>query len=136
MADLVPVPVSVQLVSGPYVNATFGETVSAGMAVYRDSANSQKLMKTDTNVAGKKDCYGVTLDAGDADETGRVAISGAVINLGVTLGVGTLYLASETAGGIQPVADLGAGEDVIVVGIGQTADNFLVHVWDSAVAKA
>ena len=136
MADLVPAAGSITWLSGPRETRTAGEAFAAGASVFIDTSNSNKMMKSDSNASGKKDSRGIALDpsTGDGDSV-QVALSGSRINLGVTLGVGTIYMASETPGGIQPSADFGSGEDLILLGAGETAAIFAVHIWVPGITK-
>ena len=136
MADLSPAAASIQLISGQRVSVTFGATITAGQVLYLDGSDN-KAKLADADAAGKKTVYGIALDSGSDGDTGDVALSGSVINLAVTVGVGTPYFLSSNAGGICPLADVGTGEDVDFLGVGKTAGGQLaVHIFNSGIAHA
>ncbi len=135
MAALVPVPLSIQLVSGPYEDRTLGASVTAGQAVYLDATDSS-VKVADSDASGKKTVRGIALDGGSQGDPCRVALDGSVINLGCTLGVGTPYFLGATAGAIVPLADVGSSGDLDILGAGSTAALFKVHIWNSAIAHA
>ncbi len=136
MADLSPAASSLTLLSGPSEDRVCGEAITAGQCVYLDAADSEEAKVADANAAGKKTVKGIALDPGSEGDTIRIALSGSRIVLGDTLGVGTPYFLSSNAGGICPLADVGSGEDLVVVGAGETAAILSVHIWNSAIAHA
>lgn len=99
---------------------TAGEAVTAGQAVYRSSTTA-KWMKADSNSA-----------TAEANRATAIAVTGSAANqpvvvqksgditIGATLTAGTAYYLSDTAGGLCPVADVGSGEAVCLVGIAKT----------------
>lgn len=99
---------------------TAGETITAGMPVYKD-VSSKRFMKADSNsaVPGATVAYGIALHASLLYQPLTVQKSGD-ITIGATLTAGSAYYLSETAGGIQPVADVGAGENVCVLGFAKS----------------
>jgi hypothetical protein len=95
-----------------------GEAVTQGQPIYLDPATS-KYLKADANVDAKIAVGGIVLTPGGAGGFPTIAISG-LINLGATLTVGTIYVLSDTAGGIMPAADLSAGDNVVILGTAVT----------------
>lgn len=97
-----------------------GETITAGQPVYKDAA-SKRFMKADSNsaVPGASVAYGVALHGSLLYQPLTVQKSGD-ITIGAALTAGSAYYLSETAGGIQPVADVGAGENVCVLGFAKS----------------
>jgi hypothetical protein len=124
-ADLTVTAANVALVSGNSESGTAGATITAGQAVYLDSADS-RLKLCDAGAATTDDLYGIALHASLAGQPLAVQRAG-VINLGATLVVGEVYMISETAGAICPVADIVAGDFVTMVGVALTAANLQLH---------
>jgi len=99
---------------------TAGEAVTAGQAVYRSSTTA-KWMKADSNSATTeaKRATAIAVTGSAANQPIVVQKSGD-ITIGATLTAGTAYYLSDTAGGLCPVADVGSGEAVCLVGIAKT----------------
>lgn len=125
----------------PYAGAsaewgTFGETVTAGMAVYQSSTDD-KYYKLDANdstkipAAGK--FWGIALTGGAAGQPAKVQ-TGGDINPGGTVVVGTVYVAGATAGDIAPVSDLTTGWYTNVIGVGVTSSKIRMSLLASGVA--
>lgn len=98
-----------------------GEAITAGQAVYR-SSTTKKLMKADSNGASAeiRTPIGIALNGGALDQPIKFQKSGD-ITIGATLTPGVAYYLSDTAGGICPVADIGAGEYVCLIGLASSA---------------
>lgn len=94
-----------------------GETITAGKAVYK-SSTSKKWMLADSNsaTAEAKIAGGIALNGASLNQPLSVLTSGKV-TIGATLTAGSPYYLSETAGGIQPAADLASGENVCQIGL-------------------
>jgi hypothetical protein len=93
-----------------------GETVTAGQAVYLDPT-VKKWLKADSNsaTAAAKKAGGIALNGAALNQPLVIATDGPV-TMGATMVAGSPYYLSETPGGIQPSADLGAGENVCLIG--------------------
>ena len=135
MADLTISANAITLVSGPSEYRVLAENAGAGVPVYV-TGSTGTVGVADSNVDGKQTVRGITVGAGSMGDTVQVALPGAVLNLGATLGVGTLYSLSTNAGKIQPVADLTTGETVSLLGAGQTAALFLLNIWNTGIVHA
>lgn len=96
---------------------TLGETVTAGQVLYK-SSTTNKWMKADNNsvIAEAKVPKGIALNGGAINQPVEVHLAGP-LTIGATLTAGTAYYLSDTPGGICPVADVGAGEDVALLGV-------------------
>lgn len=120
MADITITATSVKRVSGAVHNQNnFGETVTAGMPVYLKVADA-KWYKIDNNVDAATSGVGATatgiaLNGGAVDQPAVVLTSGDV-DIGATVVVGEVYVASQTAGGIAPHGDLASGNFVTYIG--------------------
>lgn len=94
-----------------------GETITAGMAVYKAAATG-KWMKADADGSGEAHTAGgISLTGSSLNQPIVVQTSGD-ITLGATLTANTPYfLSGAAAGGICPIADVGAGEYLQEIGI-------------------
>jgi hypothetical protein len=93
-----------------------GETITAGMAVYK--ASTGLWMKADSNSATAlaRAATAIAMTGSSANQPIVVQKSGS-LTLGATMTAGIAYYLSDTAGGICPVADVGAAEYVDVIGV-------------------
>jgi len=105
-----------------------GETITAGQTVYRSSTTS-KYMKADSNsgTAEAKTARGIALN-GAADGQPLMIQKAGEITIGATLTAGAAYYLSETAGGIQPAADLGSGENVCLLGLAKSTSVLVLDI--------
>ena len=122
MTDISITPGSVTWVSGVrWETGMGGEAGTAGQAVYLDTTtNTLKLTDGDNDATSV--FKGVLLDTMVSGRPCIYAPPGAVINIGGTVVLGTVYVFSLTAGGIAPWADLGTGDYVTIVFIGATSN--------------
>ncbi len=99
---------------------TAGEAITAGQAVYK-SSTTKKWMLADSNsaTAEARQAGGIALNAASLNQPVDVQ-KGGDITIGATLTAGTAYYLSDTAGAICPVADVGAGEYVCLLGLAKT----------------
>lgn len=128
-ANVVPVAGAHNIVSGQLDVA--GETVTAGGSAYKSSTDG-KWYKADANdTAAKAECLGVFANSASTNQpvtvvTGRVAY-------GAILEAGKIYVVSNTAGGIDPVDDLGTSAYTTVVGYGLSTTVMNVQPFASGV---
>lgn len=113
----------------------YGAAVTAGQTVYADTADSNKFKPADADsaTAAVRTTRGIALNSGSNNQPAAVQIEGP-ITIGATVTVGTIYVQSDTAGGIMPAADLEAGDFVTVIGIGISASQIDVKIHVSGVA--
>lgn len=109
-------------------NGTAGETITAGQPVYK-SSTTNKYMKADSNsgTAEAKTARGIALNGAASGQPLQILLKGDV-TIGATLTAGSRYYLSETAGGIQPEADLGAGENVCLLGLAKSTTVLAVNI--------
>jgi hypothetical protein len=122
MTDLVITAASVTWVGGvrPIVGQG-GEAGTPGQPVYLDTTtNTYKLTDGDLDAASV--CAGILLDTMVSGRPCLIAPPGAVINIGATVTLGTVYVCSLTAGGVAPWADLSTGDYVTILFIGATSN--------------
>jgi hypothetical protein len=134
MVDITITPTSV--IAG--ANATklrgvCGETIAAGKTVYQDPA-TKKFMLSDTNSAtlDARKPLGVALNGGAINQPVEVQTAGD-ITIGATLVAGTDYYASDTPGGICPRADVGATENVVLIGLARSTTVLALDIQISGV---
>lgn len=135
MADLVITAANVVAGSTSTVeNGTLGATVTAGQAMYLDSADSRwKLADSNSATAAVRVPAGIALNGGATGQPVRVLREGA-ITIGATMTAGVVYYASDTPGGICPVADIGSGEYATIIGIATSTTVLEVDIHASGVA--
>ncbi len=116
MADITITAANVAAGAGSQVDqGTAGATVTAGQVVYLD-ATTRKYLLADSNGTGTRVPNGIALNGASNNQPLSVLRSGPV-TIGATLTAGTAYYLSDTAGGICPVADVGAAENVVLIGM-------------------
>lgn len=105
-----------------------GEAITAGQAVYRSATtNKWMLADSDSATAAAKKANGIALNGAALNQPISVLKSGD-ITIGATLTAGTAYYLSNTPGGICPVADVGAGEDVCLLGLAKSTTVLAVAI--------
>lgn len=119
MADLGVTAANCMAVAGspPPLLGLAGETITAGKPVYLASAtNLWMLADSNSATAEARQATALALTGSSAGQPIAVMRSGDV-TLGAVLTAGTAYYLSDTAGGICPLADVGAGEYVCLIGV-------------------
>ncbi|MCA0025476.1 MULTISPECIES: hypothetical protein [unclassified Mesorhizobium] len=112
-----------------------GEAITAGQPVYR-SSTTKKLMKAHSNGASAeiRTPIGVALNGGAVDQPIKVQ-KGGDVTIGATLTPGVAYYLSDTPGGICPVADIGTGEYVCLIGLAKSASVLALDIRYTGVAN-
>ncbi len=110
------------------ISGVAGETIAAGKAVYKSSATG-KWMLADSNsaTAEARQAQGIALTGSSLNQPLTIHRSGD-ITIGGTLVAGTAYYLSDTPGGICPVADVGAGEYVCLLGLAKSTTVLAVSI--------
>ena len=129
MADVTVTAASVLAGSNARIDhGRAGATITAGQVVYKENATGlYKLADSNSATAEVKTPEGIALN-GAANGQPLAVHQGGDITIGGTLVAGTAYYLSETPGGIQPAADLGAGELVSQLGIAKTTAILSVNI--------
>lgn len=101
-------------------DALAGESITAGKAVYLASA-TKKLMLADSNSATPeaRRATGIALNSAALNQP-VVYQTGGDITIGATLTPGQAVYLSDTPGGLCPLADVGAGEYVCLLGLAKS----------------
>jgi len=121
MTDLAITPANVvAAANAPIEGGTAGEALAAGKLVYK-SSTTKKWMLADTNSATQeaRKPAGIALNAAALNQPVDVQTAGDIV-IGATLVAGDAYYASDTPGGICPRADVGATENVVLVGLARS----------------
>lgn len=134
MSDLSITAANVLAGSGAIIErGTAGATVTAGQVVYKAASDSKfKLADSNSGTAEIQLPYGIALNGASSGQPLSVLTKGP-ITIGATLVAGTAYYLSETPGGIEPVADLGSGEQVSQLGIASSTTVLQVAIVKSGV---
>lgn len=135
MANLTITPANV--VAGSNVlteNGLAGESIAAGAIVYF-SPTTKRFLLADSNsaIAAAREARGVALNTAAAGQPLTVARSGDVA-FGTIFAAGTAYYLSDTPGAICPVADVGAGEYVCLLGLARSSSVLALNVQFAGVA--
>ncbi len=138
MAAISVTPGSVLRVDGEVINGFLaGATITAGMAVYVDSAGAVQI-GTNATAAGSgvgAQLVGTALNGGSAGQPIQILKTGGTVNIGGTVAVGKQYCMG-TGGTIIPVDDIAGSEYVTTYGVGLTAANIKTGIVVSGVAAA
>lgn len=136
MADIVITPADVVASDGAVKEtALAGETITAGKAVYK-SPTTKKWMLADSNsaTAAAKVADGIALNGASLNQPLTVIKQGD-LTVSTVLTAGSTYFLSDTAGGICPDADVGAGENVCQLGVAKSTSVLAVKVFAPGVAR-
>lgn len=100
-----------------------GATITAGQAVYLDTATTGEWLLADSDsatvIARGSARFGIALNGASDGQPLAVQTEG-LITIGGTLVAGVAYYLSDTPGGICPFADLATGDYVTLVGVATT----------------
>lgn len=105
-----------------------------GNSVYRKTSDGL-YWNTDASAAATNTTGGVAVTTGVAGDPGAIVPPGNDVNLGATLTVGEVYVASENAGKFKLHSALVSGEFVTVQGVAKTAALLRFDPIISGVAK-
>lgn len=115
-----------------YSDGTSGATITAGMAVYVDASDSNKIKIADvTTSAATATVKGIALTGSSSGQPVRYQ-TGGTVDIGGTVVVGTIYVLSAS-GAISPAADLITNDYVSVIGVAVTANNIQLKINNSGV---
>lgn len=111
--------------------------ITAGQSVYQSAANGVNvgLHDADNAAADVSALYGVALNGAALGQPVVVQIGGD-ITIGATVTVGAIYLGSDTAGGIRPVADKNTGDKVTILGYGKSATVITLDIRNPGIVSA
>lgn len=136
MTDLTITPASVIAGAGAVLeNGTAGATITAGQAVYLDTATTGKyqLADCDSATAAARVARGIALNGASAGQPLQIAKSGPV-TIGATLTPGVTYCLSATPGGVAPAADITTGDYPCILGLAASASVLNLDIQSAGVA--
>lgn len=108
-------------------NGTLGATVTTGQVVYKSSTTGfWALADNNAATAEVRTATGIALNGGATGQPVRVLRSGD-LTLNAVLTAGTAYYLSES-GGICPLADIGAAEFVVLLGLAKSTTVLAVDI--------
>ncbi|MGO8211841.1 hypothetical protein ACC782_33715 [Rhizobium ruizarguesonis] len=135
MADLVITAANVLAASNAERdNGIAGETIAAGKAIYL-AATTNRWMLADSNSATveARQAKAIALNGASVGQPVSFQKSGD-ITIGATLVAGTAYYLSDTPGGICPLADVGTGEYVCLLGLAKSTSVLAIGIQFPGVA--
>jgi hypothetical protein len=128
MADLTITATSVvKGANAKTIEGTAGATIAAGQAVYRDAATGNYLLADSNGAAAARIPGGIALNGAAVNQPVEILTEGDV-TIGATLTAGTDYWLSDTPGGIAPRADVGAGENAVLIGVASSTSVLSVDI--------
>lgn len=114
----------------------FGETVTAGQAVYQKASDGKFYKAKASLTATEAACVGIARNGGSAGQPAFFQTSG-TIAIGGTTVAGTIYCVSAgTAGDIVPWADLASTNYVTILGVGDGLGNIVMGINVTGIAHA
>lgn len=109
-----------------------GAAITAGQALYLDTTTDTWKLADANGAAALNVLGGIALTSAAAGQPVFVATDG-TLDPGFTVGIGSVYILSGTAGGIAPVADLTTGWKTSIVGVGITASQLRLRIYNALV---
>ena len=119
MASITVTPASVAKVSGNTKTVTSGATITAGQAIYKDTADGNKYKAAINSALASCEAEGIALNGASNGQPVEMQMDG-IIAIGGTVVVGTTYVVGGTAGAIAPNGDLTSGKYKTLIGVGNT----------------
>lgn len=113
-------------------SGTAGGTVTAGQTIYKDTDG--RLKQGDANASATTGAIiGVSVSGASAGQPLFYTDFDPDFTPGATVTKGTVYVASETAAGIAPVADLASGWHVTIIGVGKASNKMYLKIVASGI---
>lgn len=118
-------------------SGTAGASITAGMPVYIDTANSNVIKPTDSDASDLASTVaGIALHAAGSGQPIQYATDGAV-TYNAVLTAGKVYVAGGgTAGDINPVADLTTNWRTSIIGVALSTTSLRLRIYNSLVSNA
>lgn len=129
--DLTLTTTAIKWISGtqPIYGLLASVALTAGQVVYQDPADSLIKAARANAAATVTNVLGILLQAANAGGQTIIAPPGARINVGATAVAGTNYcISAGAAGAIAPWADLGTGNYVVNLFIGEGTNNVNIAI--------
>ena len=136
MTDLDPIEADVAAAAdATVIQGKSGGTILQGQPVYLNTSSRYVLADTDASAEAAV-VAGISLNS-TTDGQSIDLISAGTLTVGAaSVGVGTVYVLSGTAGKIAPAVDLANGDFTTVLGIGLTSTTIKIGIIVGGVAKA
>ena len=110
-----------------------GATITAGMVLYKDSANSDVLKAADCDgTALTATVAGIAVNGGGVGQPIKYIKAGDY-DPGFTVVVGAIYVMGGTAGVMQLASDLAQDDYVTLIGVGTSASSVHLTLYNSGV---
>lgn len=134
MVDIAVTAANVAQSTGANIKSgTTGAAVTAGQSLYIDTANSNVLKLADADdTALTATVCGIAINTAASGQIVNYQSQG-TINPGGTAVVGTIYVASGTAGGIAPSTDLASSDYTTIIGVGTASNAIALRILVSGV---
>jgi len=135
MADLNITAAQVQ----PSTNAEFfastsEATITAGQVCYNNTATSKINLADADNTSTTATVKGIALNSASNLQPLKLQTAGTIIiGASAAITAGTVFVLSDTAGGIKPATDLSAGDYVSIIGVGDDSDGIVLGINNSGV---
>lgn len=114
---------------------TAGATIQAGQAVYKSSTtNTILLADSNSATAEARTADGIALNGGATGQPIEYQTSGD-LTMNAVLTANTAYFLSDSPGGICPIADVGAGEYLQLLGIAKSTTVLMVLLATTGVSN-
>jgi hypothetical protein len=122
MSDLSVTPANVLPGAGASTDSGMsGAAITAGQPIYKASGGALYPTDADSATVDAREMDGIALNsAPGAGQPVTYMKPGGEITIGATMTAGVTYYLSGTAGGICPLADVGATEYLSIVGIAKS----------------
>lgn len=98
-----------------------GETITAGQAIYKKSADSKYYKAQCDGTAEEAQVAGIAINGATAGQSVTFVSSGDLTMGSAFAAAGKTVVASATAGGIAPIGDLTTGNYLTIVGYTKSA---------------
>lgn len=135
MADLTITAGNCLTIDGTYDTGIAGASITAGQPLYKDTANSSVLKLADADSSSlTATVAGIALHAAGTGQPIRYQVTG-TITIGATLTAGKIYVASATAGGIAPSADLTTNWRTSILGVATSTTVLTLKIYNSDTAN-
>jgi len=118
-------------------NGYAGETITQGMPVYKAADGYWYKADSNSATALARVANGIAANAASQYQPIDVLLPGEGVTYfpGATLTVNTAYYLSDTAGGICPLADVGSGEYMQLIGIAISTTEMKLSLVNTGVAS-
>jgi len=128
MANLAPTAASVIAAAGARVkDVVAGETITAGMVVYKKTADGSKYWKAINDDETSAAAEGIAINGASRNQPMRIC-TGGNINPGATVVLALPYTVAGTAGMLCPQADVASADYMTILGIATTTSNILLDI--------